>query len=85
MATTKAKKGVVLEKVRTYLQESKNLVLTEYRGMNVEQVTVLRATLRKAGVKYKIVKIRWLRSWPRNWDSKPGPAFEGARGRGVSG
>ena len=56
MATTKAKKGQVLEKVRTYLQESQNLVLTEYRGMNVAQVTQLRATLRKAGVKYKIVK-----------------------------
>ncbi|NTV52051.1 MAG: 50S ribosomal protein L10 [Candidatus Firestonebacteria bacterium] len=56
MATTKAKKSQVLEKVRDYLQESKNLVFTEYRGMNVEQVTTLRTTLRKAGVKYKIVK-----------------------------
>jgi large subunit ribosomal protein L10 len=56
MATTKAKKGKVLDLVRGYLQESKNLVLTEYRGMNVGQVTALRSTLRKAGVKYKIVK-----------------------------
>jgi len=56
MATTKARKELVLEKVRGYLQESKNLVITEYRGMNVEQVTQLRTVLRKAGVRYKIVK-----------------------------
>jgi large subunit ribosomal protein L10 len=56
MATSKAKKSEVLEKVRGYFQESTNVVVTEYRGMNVEQITSLRATLRKAGLKYKVVK-----------------------------
>ncbi len=56
MATAKAKKGAVLEQVRGYLQTSTNMVLTEYRGMNVEKMTELRSTLRKAGLKYKVVK-----------------------------
>jgi large subunit ribosomal protein L10 len=56
MATSKSKKSKVLDQVKAFLGASSNLVLTEYRGINVAQMTELRAALRKAGVKYKVVK-----------------------------
>jgi len=56
MATSKAKKAQVMDDVRAILGESKNLVLAEYRGLNVEQMTELRANMRKAGVKLKVLK-----------------------------
>ncbi|MEW6517427.1 MAG: 50S ribosomal protein L10 [candidate division FCPU426 bacterium] len=56
MATNKAKKSLVLEKMREVLKENRNVVLTEFRGITVEQMTDLRARLRKAGVKLKVVK-----------------------------
>ncbi len=56
MATSKAKKTQVMEQVREILQSNADLILTEYRGLDVEKMTELRATLRKAGVKYKILK-----------------------------
>lgn len=56
MATSKSKKSKVLEEVKGVLDESTNLVLTEYRGINVEQMTGLRAELRKVGVKFKVIK-----------------------------
>ena len=56
MATSKAKKNQVMEEIREILQTNKNVVLTEYRGLNVEQVTALRSQLRSAGVKFKVLK-----------------------------
>ncbi len=56
MATSKSKKSEVLEKVKTILDNNKNVVLTEYRGMNVQEMTEFRAALRKAGVQLKVLK-----------------------------
>jgi len=56
MATAKAKKAQIMDEIREILHENKNIVLTEYRGLNVEQVTDLRSSLRKAGVKFKVLK-----------------------------
>jgi large subunit ribosomal protein L10 len=56
MATSKSKKKQALEQVQAYLVEGANLVVTEYRGINVEQMTALRADLRKAGLKFKVIK-----------------------------
>ncbi len=56
MATSKAKKNQVMEEIREILRTNKNVVLTEYRGLNVEKITELRARLRKAGVKFKVLK-----------------------------
>ncbi|MCD4814701.1 50S ribosomal protein L10 [bacterium] len=56
MATTKAKKSQVMDEIREVLKEKKNVILTEYRGLNVEQVTQLRNVLRKAGMTYKVLK-----------------------------
>jgi large subunit ribosomal protein L10 len=32
------------------------MVLTDYKGMNVDEITVFRDTLRKAGIEYRVVK-----------------------------
>lgn len=56
MATSKTKKSKFMEDVRGYLEDNINLVLTEFRGMNVEQMTELRSSFRKAGVRFKVIK-----------------------------
>jgi large subunit ribosomal protein L10 len=56
MATSKIKKTETMDEIRELLKTSKNIVLSEYRGLNVEQVTDLRSKLRKAGVKFKVLK-----------------------------
>ncbi|MBN1595334.1 50S ribosomal protein L10 [candidate division FCPU426 bacterium] len=56
MATNKMKKNQVLEEIRGILKENTNMILTEYRGLNVEKITELRTALRKAGIKFKVLK-----------------------------
>ncbi|MCK5241584.1 50S ribosomal protein L10 [bacterium] len=56
MATDKLKKSGTMDGIREILKASKNVILTEYRGLNVEQVTELRTKLRKAGMKFKVLK-----------------------------
>lgn len=56
MATSKAKKSQVLEDVKEILKENQNVVLTEYRGLNVEKMTELRSILRKSDMKFKVLK-----------------------------
>jgi large subunit ribosomal protein L10 len=50
-----AKAGVVAE-IREKLQKSSGVVLVEYAGMNVLEVTDLRNQLRRAKVEYKVLK-----------------------------
>jgi len=38
------------------LQNSKTTILTEYRGLNVKEMTELRKQLREAGVEFKVLK-----------------------------
>ncbi len=61
MATSKLKKQTMLEKGRETLAANRNLVLTEYRGIPVAAITELRAKLRKAGVKFRVMKNTLLR------------------------
>lgn len=56
MATSKAKKSDTLESVRKILKSNQNLVVTEYRGLNVAKMTELRSSLRKNGITYKVLK-----------------------------
>lgn len=44
--------------VREKLSRSKSVIVTDYRGLTVAQMTDLRSRLRKEGVEYKIVKNR---------------------------
>lgn len=50
-----AKKAIV-EQLTEKIANSKTVVLVDYRGLTVEQDTELRTALRKAGVKYEVVK-----------------------------
>lgn len=43
-------------KLAQKLKEAKSVVLTDYRGLTVEQDTKLRKALRDAGVEYKVMK-----------------------------
>ncbi len=56
MATSRTKKSQRMEEIQGILKENRNIILTEYRGLNVAQMTELRNTLRQTGIKYKISK-----------------------------
>ena len=51
----------VVRVVTEELRNAKGAVLVDYRGINVSQDTELRTALRKAGVKYSVVKNTMLR------------------------
>ncbi len=52
----KAEKREVVESLKEKLQRAQGAVLTDYRGLNVAQMTELRRRLREAGIEYKVVK-----------------------------
>lgn len=52
----RAEKVAVVEQVSDMLSRSEAVVLTDYRGLTVQQLTELRAQLSAAGVEYKVVK-----------------------------
>lgn len=54
-AAIEEKKKIVQEIVEK-LKNSKTTVLTDYRGLNVAEVTELRKQLREAGVEFKVLK-----------------------------
>ena len=43
-------------KLANKIKEAKLVLLTDYRGINVEDVTALRAELRKANSEYTVIK-----------------------------
>ncbi len=49
-------KSVVVNEIKEKLQNASSLVLIDYRGLTVEQDTILRKQLRTEGVEYKIYK-----------------------------
>lgn len=49
-------KQPIVQEIKAKLEESKGAVLTDYRGLNVAEVTDLRNRLRQAGIEYKVVK-----------------------------
>ena len=50
-----AKKGVVAD-IKEKFEKAQSVVLVDYRGLNVAEVTDLRNQLRKAGVEYAVLK-----------------------------
>ena len=56
MAVTRADKETELQTLEGVFQESDAAILIDYKGINVPQVTELRAQLRKAKAGYKVVK-----------------------------
>jgi len=49
-------KGKVVADIKEMLQKSAGVVLADYRGLTVAQVTKLRVELRQAGVEYQVLK-----------------------------
>lgn len=50
------KKIKIVKELKESLSEAKGLVLTEYQGLSVPEVEVLRRSLREAGANYQVVK-----------------------------
>lgn len=50
------KKEAIVETIATKLTSSKSVIVSDYRGLNVAQVTELRKQLRDNGVDYKVYK-----------------------------
>ncbi len=55
MAVRVEKEAAVAELKRRF-KDAKSVIFADYRGLNVAQVTKLRAKLRQAGIEYKVVK-----------------------------
>ncbi|MBN2221902.1 MAG: 50S ribosomal protein L10, partial [Vallitaleaceae bacterium] len=55
MAKTELKQSVV-ETIKQNIEGATSVVLVDYRGLTVEQDTVLRKNLREANVTYKVYK-----------------------------
>lgn len=52
----RAVKERVVEEIRDKFERASSALLTDYRGLNVAEVTELRKQLREAGIEYKVVK-----------------------------
>ncbi|MGE5542564.1 MAG: 50S ribosomal protein L10 [Bacillota bacterium] len=49
-------KTKVADEIKDSLSRSRSAVLTDYRGLNVAQITKLRKTLRESGIEYRVAK-----------------------------
>ena len=56
MAAGMANKAIIIEEIKDKLSRAKGVVLVDYSGINVQEVTELRAQFRKANVEYKVYK-----------------------------
>lgn len=56
MNNNKEIKALKVNEIKEKMQKAKSLVLVNYQGINVEQDTALRSTLRKNNVEYKVYK-----------------------------
>ncbi|MFD1673162.1 50S ribosomal protein L10 [Alicyclobacillus fodiniaquatilis] len=52
----RAEKEQLVQEIADRLERSKSVVLADYRGLNVAEVTELRSKLREAGVEYEVLK-----------------------------
>lgn len=59
-------KKQIVEDLHERLKKASIVVLTDYKGLNVESLTKLRQQLREAGVEYKVVKNTFLRRASEN-------------------
>ncbi|MEI6100674.1 MAG: 50S ribosomal protein L10 [Eubacteriales bacterium] len=49
-------KEAIVEDIKEKFEQAKSIVLLDYRGLTVEQVTLLRDQMRSAGIEYKVIK-----------------------------
>ena len=56
-----AKKAAIVEEVFEKFQSASSVVVVDYRGLTVEEVTDLRKQLREAGVEMRVIKNTFLK------------------------
>lgn len=49
-------KEAVVEEIKEKIEKAQSIVLLDYRGLTVDEVSQLRDLMRKAGVEYKVIK-----------------------------
>ncbi|OGC03696.1 50S ribosomal protein L10 [candidate division WOR-1 bacterium RIFOXYA12_FULL_43_27] len=49
-------KELVVSKIKEIADKSGSIILTDYKGMSVKQMTILRRSLKASGASYKVVK-----------------------------
>lgn len=54
-------KAPIIEEIKGYVENAKSVVLVDYRGLTVEQDTILRRSFRESGVAYKVYKNTYLK------------------------
>jgi large subunit ribosomal protein L10 len=54
--TVRTEKEATVSQVLQKLTKSQSVILADYRGLNVQEVTELRKRLREAGVEYRVIK-----------------------------
>jgi len=57
---TEAKRETI-EALRSELDANRTMIISEYRGLKVKEITEIRRALRKSGVSYRVVKNRLMR------------------------
>jgi large subunit ribosomal protein L10 len=75
MAVTRADKETELQMLAGVFQDADAAILIDYRGINVPQVTELRAQLRKAKAGYKVVKNSLAKRALKGTDFEPFDTF----------
>ncbi|WP_352419562.1 50S ribosomal protein L10 [Proteiniborus sp.] len=61
MSSVLDQKKQVVEEIRSKIKDAKSIVLVDYRGLTVEEVTELRKKCTEAGVEYKVYKNTMMR------------------------
>lgn len=56
MAITREKKEELIKEFAKKLEDSKAVVFTDYRGLNVEEISEIRKKLREKGIEFKVLK-----------------------------
>lgn len=77
-------KTSVVEGVKEKMQAAQSMVLIDYRGLTVAEVTDLRNRCRKEGVEYAVIKNTMIRKAARGTrDRGPGAHAAWPHGRGL--
>ncbi|HDT15409.1 MAG TPA: 50S ribosomal protein L10 [Firmicutes bacterium] len=56
MSENRKKKQLVIDETISRFRESNGVVITDYQGLDVEQINLLRRELEKTGASYKVIK-----------------------------
>ena len=56
----RSEKAAIIEAIKAKADQASFAVLTDFKGMTVEELTNLRVSLRNAGGEYHVVKTPWL-------------------------